>query len=78
MAAGLCCAPAFSRRGVHRGANGADCAEKEILPPAMMREAVFVDKLEVLALLLFDFVATEVLFRLGENNMLAQNWIIFP
>lgn len=32
----------------------------------------------ILALLLFDFVATEILFGLGEDDVLPKNWIILP
>lgn len=29
-----------------------------------------------LTLFLFDFIAAEVLFRLGEDDVLSQNWVV--
>lgn len=41
-----------------------------------MKAGIF-GKLRALALLLFDFVAAKILFGLGEDNVLAQNGIVF-
>lgn len=32
---------------------------------------------EILALLFLNFVATKILLRLSEDNVLAQNWVVF-